>query len=670
MIKSRIAYLPYIDGLRAIAIISIICFHFFPNALKGGFIGVDIFFVISGFLITTNLLNDLNSGGFSFLEFYKRRIKRIFPSLIIVLASCLFFGWFFLLTDEYKQLGKHTAAGSGFIPNIIFRYEAGYFDNATETKPLLHLWSLGIEEQFYILWPLILWLGWRKKVNFLLIISICILTSFLINVSTVSRDPIEGFFMPLNRFWEILCGSLLAWLLVYKLSLKAHYLAKLDNTPILNCKFRHTISSKFLSNCMALFGTATLLYGFFAITKLSRFPGFWALIPVLGTSFLIIAGKDAWINARLFSSKVFIFFGLISYPLYLWHWPLLIFSKIIFGDDISTIQYLAIVFLAVALSWITYVLVESRFKKIKLSNLMALFLLGALSFIGVFGLFTFKSDGFEFRLGDKFNKISKAAGEWDYPGLLREKFFNGGSSHFQDSGNKNITLFVGDSNIQQYYPRADQILRINKNVANSILFSTGGGCFPVPFSRYDDIHKNCTGLMETALSIAIKNEAIKNVVIAGAWNSYLGDGYGLLGNYGQAGQDYEEALLRLSKYIIELTKNNKKVFIILNIPTGKGLDPKNMAKRNFAYFPDVFSIHDSGISQKSIDDKYGFIRNDLIRVANNSGAIVINPVNFLCKDLICPSVDADGEPIYKDEVHLRPSFVRKNAHFIDQTILP
>jgi peptidoglycan/LPS O-acetylase OafA/YrhL len=168
-----------IDGLRAIAVLSVVCFHAFPVRLKGGFIGVDIFFVISGYLISTIIFDNLERDSFSFVEFYSRRIKRIFPALLLVLIACLAFGWFALLADEYKQLGKHIAAGAGFVSNFVFWNESGYFDNAAETKPLLHLWTLGIEEQFYIIWPLLLWAAWKRKFNLLTITLVIAIISFL-----------------------------------------------------------------------------------------------------------------------------------------------------------------------------------------------------------------------------------------------------------------------------------------------------------------------------------------------------------------------------------------------------------------------------------------------------------------------------------------------------------
>ncbi|HIE3585867.1 TPA: acyltransferase family protein, partial [Legionella anisa] len=161
-----------IDGLRAIAVLSVVVFHVFPKWMKGGFVGVDIFFVISGFLISTIIFEGLEKNSFSFVDFYKKRIKRIFPALVFVLLFCLILGWFALFPQEYKQLGKHVMGGAGFISNFMLWLETGYFDNAAETKPLLHLWSLGIEEQFYIIWPFLVWFVWKKRFNLFFVIML------------------------------------------------------------------------------------------------------------------------------------------------------------------------------------------------------------------------------------------------------------------------------------------------------------------------------------------------------------------------------------------------------------------------------------------------------------------------------------------------------------------
>lgn len=183
-----------IDGLRAIAVLSVVIFHAFPTMLPGGFVGVDIFFVISGFLISSIILGSLIENKFSFTQFYTSRIKRIFPALILVLVLSHAFGWFALLSDEYKQLGKHIASGAGFMSNFTLWHESGYFDNTAETKPLLHLWSLGIEEQFYIIWPLTLWIAWKYKTNILTLTLTLATGSLLFNPYHIKQDSTATFF--------------------------------------------------------------------------------------------------------------------------------------------------------------------------------------------------------------------------------------------------------------------------------------------------------------------------------------------------------------------------------------------------------------------------------------------------------------------------------------------
>ena len=213
-----------IDGLRAIAVLSVISFHAFPNWIKGGFIGVDIFFVISGYLISTIIFSNLENNCFNFIEFYNRRIKRIFPALILILFFCLTMGWFTLFADEYKQLGKHTLGGTSFASNFVFWKESGYFDNTAESKPLLHLWSLGIEEQFYIIWPLLLWFAWKTKFNLLIITLSTLIISFGLNIDEIHNNKVAAFYLPQTRFWELLVGATLSHFTLYKKISLSHYL--------------------------------------------------------------------------------------------------------------------------------------------------------------------------------------------------------------------------------------------------------------------------------------------------------------------------------------------------------------------------------------------------------------------------------------------------------------
>jgi len=201
------AYRPDIDGLRALAVLAVVLFHAFPSLLPGGFIGVDIFFIISGFLIGSIIMGEMEQQRFSFARFYGRRVKRIFPALALVMASCLVAGWFVLFADEFKMLGRHLVAGAGFISNLLLWSEVGYFDTAADTKPLLHLWSLGIEEQFYIFWPILLMLAQRWRQRAWLWALVLGGLSFLLNVALVQRYPSATFYSPASRVWELLMAA-------------------------------------------------------------------------------------------------------------------------------------------------------------------------------------------------------------------------------------------------------------------------------------------------------------------------------------------------------------------------------------------------------------------------------------------------------------------------------
>ena len=213
----QLQYRPDIDGLRAIAVLSVVGFHAFPSLVRGGFIGVDIFFVISGYLITTIIFSHLENDDFSVVDFYNKRIRRIFPALLTVFTSSFIFGWFFLLSDEYAQLGKHIFGGSSFLSNFLLYKESGYFDDLAETKPMLHLWSLAIEEQFYIIWPIFLILVWKYRLSFFRITLFLWIISFVSNIYLVQHNPVAAFYWPFPRFWELMVGCLLVFILQHNI---------------------------------------------------------------------------------------------------------------------------------------------------------------------------------------------------------------------------------------------------------------------------------------------------------------------------------------------------------------------------------------------------------------------------------------------------------------------
>ena len=362
-----------IDGLRAIAVLSVVAFHAFPDALRGGFVGVDIFFVISGFLISTIILQSLQRDNFSFIDFYIRRVKRIFPALLVVLGFCYLVGWNVLFQIEFKQLNKHIAAGAGFLSNIVLWQESGYFDTLSDTKPLLHLWSLGIEEQFYIVWPLILWFSWKRRVNPILAIGLIWALSFGLNLWQMNGDRVADFYSPQTRFWELAMGAALAWTGLQGRA--ARYLA-----------------DRRLSNFLSSMGAVLLAAAVLTISKDDAFPGWRALLPTVGAAAVIAAGPQAWFNRLVLSRQTMVWFGLISYPLYLWHWPLLSFERVLLGAVPSVELRIVTVCAAVGLAWLTFVLVERPLRFHRLKRPVAIGLLTAMSLAGVVAAISFQKE--------------------------------------------------------------------------------------------------------------------------------------------------------------------------------------------------------------------------------------------------------------------------------------
>jgi peptidoglycan/LPS O-acetylase OafA/YrhL len=315
-----------------------------------------------------------------------------------VLLACFTFGWFALLADEYKQFGKHMAAGAGFISNFILWNESGYFDNSAETKPLLHLWSLGIEEQFYIVWPLFLWLAWKRKFNLLIITIVVAIISFALNLNGVKQDMVATFYSPLSRFWELLSGSLLAWVALYRKDAFSSVKHRID-IWLSHIIYRDSQErdDRRLKNILSFVGLIFLLYGFWRINKTLSFPGCWALVPVLGAVLIITAGPTAWVNRTILSHKVAVWFGLISFPLYLWHWPILSFARIVESEEPSLSMRIAAIALSITLAWLTYNFVEHPLRfgahgKAKVFVLMVL-----MAILGYVGYNAYSRDGYESR---------------------------------------------------------------------------------------------------------------------------------------------------------------------------------------------------------------------------------------------------------------------------------
>ena len=444
-----------IDGLRAIAILAVVGFHAFPEWIRGGFVGVDIFFVISGFLISSIIFGNLEKNSFSYYDFYARRIKRIFPALILVLATGYALGWQLLLPDEFKQLGKHIAAGAGFVSNLVLWNEAGYFDNASYTKPLLHLWSLGIEEQFYVFWPLLLGLVWKRRLNFLAITILIGVASFAVNVFTASSNQVADFYSPLSRFWELMMGGMLAYLTLHK----PHHLPK--NT-----------------NIQAMIGLLLIIIAAASIDQQRVFPGWWALLPTSGAFLLISAQPTAWVNRHLLGNRVLVWIGLISYPLYLWHWMILSFLRIT-ESGIPPIRIrIAAVVASLLLAWLTYWAIEKPVRFKAKGNWIIIVLCVSLSLMALIGLNTYQRDGLDFRMMKINPEIMGLKPDLDKDWRLNQCFLDG-SDKFSDSciENKRPLIFLwGDSHAAALYAG---FKLIQNNYQFGIAQYTSAGCGPL-----------------------------------------------------------------------------------------------------------------------------------------------------------------------------------------------
>jgi peptidoglycan/LPS O-acetylase OafA/YrhL len=357
-------YRPEIDGLRAISILVVIFFHAFPDSVPGGFIGVDVFFAISGYLISGIIFRELKKQSFSFSQFYSGRVKRIFPALLVVLVATYGLGWIILLPDEFRQLGKQITSSMGFYQNFSLWKQADYFDTKSTLKPLLHLWSLSIEEQFYVTYPFLIWAAWRSGLNLLTVIGVLAAISLGYDLDGIASHPVRTFYLPHARAWELLAGCLLARLQSLDGDLTG---ARPTAARVRRILFGRLLFERpppterqgpLLAGLSELLGLALIAAATFSFREHTPYPGWRAALPVAGALLVTAAGSQTWCNRKLLGSAPMALLGKVSYPLYLWHWPLLSYLHILQGETIPVWLRLAALALSFVLAWATYRLVE------------------------------------------------------------------------------------------------------------------------------------------------------------------------------------------------------------------------------------------------------------------------------------------------------------------------
>ena len=542
-----------------------------------------------------------------------------------MLVASYAFGWFALLADEYKQLGMHIAAGAGFFSNFALWNEAGYFDNSSETKPLLHLWSLGIEEQFYIVWPLLLWAAWKKKFNLLTITILVLAISFYLNVKGIKKDAVATFYSPQTRFWELLCGSVLAWVTLYKKDSCGTFRTKLDGyLAQIVYREKPTVDGNALSNVISFIGMSLLVYGFWKITKEARFPGTKALFPVLGTVLIIAAGPTAWINRTILSNKIAVWFGLISFPLYLWHWPLLSFARIVESEVPSRNIRIAAVLISIVLAWLTYKLIERPIRfggrsKHKVSVLVLFMLV-----VGGVGYATYKNDGLKSRSAElsaginRFDQPYKESCEQLTGEIYGDDWCNAGTASINKVA---TTVMIGDSHSNAYAPMLSEYTRsTNKNFS---FVQLGRGQCPALLDYGPDY---CRLISNKSFEFIKNNPAIKTIILASDWGAYANGKDFQWVQHKESGEAFRASF---EKTVLAYRDIGKDVVMMLAVPTGSApqsciLRPMRITNKNICNL----AIE----TARSNDRNY---RESLLPLLTKLDIAYFDPFVHFCDDIEC-----------------------------------
>jgi peptidoglycan/LPS O-acetylase OafA/YrhL len=644
-------YRPDVDGLRAIAVLAVIIFHAAPTLLPGGFVGVDVFFVISGFLISGIILRALSQGRFSLIGFYARRIKRIFPALIVMLVSVWALGRMVLLSDEFQKLGKHIASGAGFIFNLTLFWDTKAYFGAI-TSPLIHLWSLGVEEQFYLFWPLFLLATWKLGKKQLAAIGLAAVVSFILNVATVTSHPLAAFYLPWNRLWELALGAVLA-----NAQLRAAISPDGSGSAM---AVRWPWLKKFFSpHVRGAMGIVLVLGSCVWVNQSRAFPGWWALGPCVGTFLLISAGPQGWINRNILSRSAMVFVGLISYPLYLWHWPLLSLIHTADWRDFTPIVKTGVIAVTFVLATLTYKYVERPIRTSQNTMQLAGALFAVMVVCLSVGYLTFTRKLPPRAASAEVGKFVDAAGE-DAPFPDDEGFVTVGS------GTKRV-LYIGDSTLAQYHQRINKILTENPANTHQAVFAWRAGCAPDAELALIN-HKECGELLQSAVEYA-KDPRVDTVVIGFCWYAYF---VGILdsdrvGEPGALVQGSDRAIEDVRRMVAGFVNQGKRVYLVLQLPVDAGFAPMQMVRRTVV--GSGFRIDARPATRATLAQTFNPFISRLTQIAKDAGATVIDPMNYVCNAQACSPLTPGGEPMYHDSWHLRTSYIREHADFIDETVL-
>ena len=647
-----------IEGLRGVAVLAVVAVHAWPEALRGGFVGVDIFFVLSGYLITGLMLGALAQGRFSLADFYRRRVLRLFPALCAVLIFCAVAA-VFTFPSEARQIGKHIVASALFASNLALWQEAGYFDASSESKPLLHLWSLGIEEQFYLLWPLLLPAAWRwrrqaPQLMLALVLGLMV-ASFVLNVIWVVPKAKGTFFLLPTRAWELLMGAALA------IQQQGH------GVPALGTLARRLSASRLgplMHDGLAVGGALLIAAAFVLLDKRSVFPGWWALLPTIGTMLLLVAGGRAWVNRQVLSHPVLLFYGRISYPLYLWHWPLLVFP-VLLGWELDHALRVAVLAASVGLSALTTEYIEApiRFGRHRYRHRHRLHqsapwaLGGVMAGTAVAGLVLMLSDGLVGSYPRSVQEIARADFAFDFGGYRSHRCFlhleQGPQAYAPEcwpaaSAQKTehqpeqqpLTLLWGDSHAAALYPGLEGALTGAVAGAGQRPFLaqfTKARCPPVA-ALPALASRHCREANEHVLAL-VRARVPDTVVLGGYWSLYAEDA------------DASTALMAsLRSTVTQLQALGVRHVVVLGqLPTWTMPLPRVLLRE----WERQGSVPERTLAAL---DRRAWAMDAGVRLAvAGTAAVFVSPFDQLCNAqgcLVSQTVDGVSRPLVYDESHL------------------
>lgn len=626
-----------ITGLRALAVLPVLIFHAWPDLLPGGFVGVDVFFVISGYLISGILFRQLQrTRRIDFADFYAKRIRRIIPNLLCVLLFTAAVGWFYLAPGEYRDLGRQIYSSTFFYQNFRLLKDLGdYFAADASVQPLLHLWSLAIEEQFYIVFPLLCALVWKLRANVQALGGVVLLVTFGSLVACLLvEDQAFRFYFPLTRFWELGVGIVLSYAQHFGI-------------------WRPETQSELKRNALSLLGGALLILSLFFVRE-KNFPGVEALLPTLGALFILSASPKALFN-RFLALKPVVFIGLISYSLYLWHWPLIAYANIM---EPQHEQWVPGVLLIVAffLSVLSYRYVETPFRTIRAPRDKRIAVVGLLVGLLVatgFGQWLRQTEGVRQRNSDFLQQIETFKQDWPDRRVLHNVKFGEASVLMNRKKGFPEILFVGDSHVAQYIPRILKEAE-ERNMTVGIIYADG--CFVVPgvMSKKSP----CKRAIQSFEHI-LKDPRLQHVVWIQKWGGYqnndsmkIRERSGRVVTFSEGGW---VSAIRIQKE--SLKKSELSVHIVLDVPwdesrTENSYDPLFHISR-------LRSGEWKGKKQPLPKDKAWLQGNDKVKEQFSSFATIIDPVSIHCPEGWCDLFH------YRDDDHLRASYVRDHAIWID-----